>query len=122
MTKDVFHGNRKEANQKTVDIITEAINKLLNVQDHVVLAIPGGRSVSGIFKILKDNTIPWNKVHIFMVDERMVMIEDNESNFKLAKESFIQELVDKRELPEQNIHPFILSNGIESYENELINL
>jgi 6-phosphogluconolactonase len=122
MNKPVFYENLKETSKKAADIIAQSINKLLSTQEQVVLGIPGGRSVSRIFKKLKGKNIPWKKVHIFMIDERMVSIEDDESNFRLAMECFFGELIDKKKLPEQNIYPFIPGKGIKSYEKELKDL
>ena len=96
---EIIVDERKNLEEKAADIISESINKIAKDQEEVVLAIPGGRSVSGIFNQLKEKNIPWKKVHIFMVDERLVPIDHKESNFKLAKESFIEELIKKGLLP-----------------------
>ena len=53
MNRSIFYDNLKETSKKAADIIAQSINKLLNTQRQVVLGIPGGRSVSGIFKKLK---------------------------------------------------------------------
>ena len=85
MNKPIFYGNLKETSKKAADIIAQSINKLLSTQGQVVLGIPGGRSVSRIFQKLKGKNIPWKKVHIFMIDERMVNIEDVEGLAHWAK-------------------------------------
>lgn len=110
--------------EKAAEIISDSINILLKQQETVVLAVPGGRSVSGIFGQLKGKKIPWKKVHIFMVDERLVPINSKESNFKLVKKTLIWGLAKKGILPQKNIHPFIPNKnksdfGISSYKEEL---
>ena len=107
--------NKEEIDNKGAIIIEDAINALLKQQDKVVLAIPGGRSVSGIFEKLKTKAIDWQKVHIFMIDERLVDISDPESNFLLAKKSFLNELFDSAKMPETNAHPFIFNHNISDY-------
>ncbi len=114
----------KNLEEKAAEIISDSINTLLKQQETVVLAVPGGRSVSGIFGQLKVKKILWKKVHIFMVDERLVPINSKESNFKIIKENFIGELAKKGILPKKNIHPFILDKsksdcGISYYKEEL---
>ncbi len=121
MTKIISVNDLNEFNSKVADIIKESIERLLLKQEIVVFAVPGGRSVAGIFNKLKEKDISWNKVHIFMVDERIVPIDDPKSNFKIAKEHFIGELLDKGLLPEKNVHPFIIGEDleVESYAEEL---
>lgn len=124
MTRIIPFDNRTELEQKAVDIITDSIRGLLQSQEHVVLAVPGGRSVSGIFGLLREADIPWRKVHIFMVDERLVPVTNDDSNFKLAKEHFIGDLVKQQRLPKENVHPFTMDTatddfGISDYETEL---
>lgn len=108
-----------------LEIITTSIINILNKQEMLVLGVPGGRSVVGIFHLLKEaEDIPWEKVHIFMVDERFVALNNEESNFKLVKEIFTDKLIKKDKLYELNVHPFIMNKsmsdfGISEYENEL---
>ena len=116
MTKTILLDNINKFNNVAADVIKESIDKLLLKQDTVVFGIPGGNSVSGIFNKLKKKKIEWEKVHIFMVDERLVPIDNSQSNFKLAKENFIQELLGNGSLKKKNIHPFIIGND---YEAEL---
>lgn len=125
MTAIVSHKDKDELEKRAVDIISHSFNKLLQKQKTVVFGIPGGRSVPGIFRRLKEKNIPWEKVHIFMVDERLVFLNHPESNFKLAKENFIDELLIGGLLPAENIHPFVMDErkpdfGISDYENKLI--
>jgi len=119
MTKIISDKPREELEQEAANIIEQNIKSLLKDQDQVVFAIPGGRSVAGIFNNLKEKDIPWDKIHIFMVDERMVSITDKDSNYKLAKESFLDYLVSEKQLPKENIHPFEVDKGIEDYEAQL---
>ena len=123
----ILKGTREEMEQKAVEIISSSIKEILTKKDHVVFGIPGGRSVSGIFQKLLDADIDWNKVHIFMVDERLVAIEDKESNYKLAHFSFIGKLITQGKITASHLHPFIYQPsekdlGIKEYEKELSSL
>ncbi|MBS3115985.1 6-phosphogluconolactonase [Candidatus Woesearchaeota archaeon] len=110
---------KDQSDQKVVEIITFSLSKLLRTQQQVVFAIPGGRSVSGIFKLLKKAVIPWDNIHIFMIDERIAPLEDKESNFRLAKETFLDELVKNGKIRQENLHPFKVQEGVEKYQQEL---
>ena len=115
----IIEGGRDNLEKKAAEIIKTSIDLLLKQQDYVVFAIPGGRSVSGIFGYLKEQDIPWEKVHLFMVDEREVPITDEQSNYRQARETFIDELVQQGKLPEDNVHPYKKDEGIALYQVEL---
>jgi len=104
----IIHKEDSEELAKTaVDILAEAVNKLLRQQGQVILAIPGGRSVVAIWKLfVNEDRIPWNNVHIFMADERVVPPDHEDSNYKLAFEMFLQKLIDTKKMPKENVHPF----------------
>lgn len=125
MAKIISCKSKRELDMDAVKIIEDSVNRLLKTQKYAVLAIPGGRSIAGIFKILESHhKLPWDKVHIFMADERLVPIDDEQSNFKLAWDSFIRNLIEHGTLPKENVHPFVMDNdstdsGISNYEKEL---
>jgi 6-phosphogluconolactonase len=105
-------------------IIKTFINKVLLNKDNVIFDICGGRSVAKIFSLLINENIPWDKVHIFFVDERLVNLDNKYSNFKLAYDSFINVLIDKGKINRKNIHPFIytheINRDLENYKPELL--
>jgi len=120
----IINAKRKELEIKAANLITSKIHEYLKTQSHVILAIPGGRSISGILSLLKHQNIPWDKVHIFMVDERLPQTNDSDSNFKQAEKDFLEYLVKQNKIPGTNLHPFTYFNfpeekGLEAYKNEL---
>ena len=106
---------KEKIGKKVADILAEAISKTIRNKDQVVVAFPGGRSVAAVFDVLKEKEIDWNNVHLFMVDERMVKLDNEDCNFKLLKE----ELIGHINIPEENVHPFMVEEGIKAYEEEL---
>jgi len=115
---------REAIDQKVTQLIVSKIHELLKTQDKVILGIPGGRSFLGIFDLLKKQTVPWGKVHIFMVDERLVDTDSPQSNFRQAWDACIQYLVEDFDLPRENMHPYTYYNqpveeGLEAYKTEL---
>ena len=76
----------EELSSKAKDLFVDAVKK--KIKEKVIVAIPGGRSVVGMFEKFDINDPDWSKVEIFMIDERMVGIDDKESNFRQAKELF----------------------------------
>jgi 6-phosphogluconolactonase len=117
---------KEEIDRQAAGVIEDAIGRLLEYQDYVVLAVLGGTSVSGIFEQLKSRKIPWQRVHVFMVDERLVPLDNPESNYRQVYDTLLSELITRDELPEGNVHPFVLDkkrqdNGVSAYEEELKN-
>lgn len=119
-------GKRDEMELKAADIIASSISELIKKNGRVVLAVPGGRSVSGIFQILSEQDIDWSKVHLFMVDERLVPLSHPESNYNLVKDAF-GDLLSEGLMDSKNLHPFIMDEsksdfGISNYSNILNSL
>jgi 6-phosphogluconolactonase len=115
---------RKNLELKAAQLIARKIREYLKNQNQVTIAIPGGTSVTGIFKLLLKQKILWKKVHIFMIDERLVSTSHQDSNFLLAKNTFIDFLTENYILPKANAHPFIYyklpkEQAIKAYKNEL---
>ncbi len=116
---------REDCDEEAVSIITQILKETVKKKKQAVMAIPGGSSVLGIFSRLKSislqepNKIPWKQVHIFLVDERLVLLTSKESNYRLAEDNFLRELKERKIIPEENIHPFREEKGIEKYQEEL---
>jgi 6-phosphogluconolactonase len=105
--------------KKAALVIMQSINSVLKSKKNAVVGVCGGRSAASIFQALKMTKMPWKNVHFFMVDERLVPIDNNESNFKLAFDNFL-----KSEVPKKNIHPFVfnpekMDKGIKDYSMQL---
>lgn len=118
----ILRGERAQLDAKAAWILVEAIQSLLEVKSKVIVAVPGGRSVCGIFqKLAEDDGIDWPRVHLFMVDERLVPPDHPESNFRLVAESL------GGRVPATSLHPFVYDaaaedNGVGEYERQLVQL
>jgi len=119
---NVIQSSKIECEMQAAEIIAQKLNELASKKEHVVFGICGGTSVKGIFSHLLNKEIQWNKIHIFMVDERCVSLNSLESNYKLAYDTFIHRLIEQYKLPQENAHPFIYDStnaysGLKKYEN-----
>ncbi|BDC50854.1 6-phosphogluconolactonase [Bryobacterales bacterium F-183] len=75
----------------------------LTLSGHASFAVSGGSTPKLMFQALAElskDTLDWNRVHLFWVDERAVPPSDPDSNYKLAKDY----LIDPAGIPESNIH------------------
>ena len=64
------------------------------------VALAGGSTPKGVYSLLAEEKLPWDKVHIFFGDERHVPPTDPESNYRMANES----LLTKVPIPPGNVH------------------
>ena len=66
-------------------------------------ALSGGRTPVGLYRKLSGvkEMLPWDKTHIFLVDERFVSFEHRDNNYRMLKETFL----DYVPIPQGNIHP-----------------
>jgi 6-phosphogluconolactonase len=76
------------------------------------LAISGGYSPMAMFLYFAQAEFPWDRVHIFWVDERGVPPTDSQSNYRLARETW---LVPAR-VPETNVHRIFTELGPQEAE------
>ena len=121
----LYNSDRAVLDGTASDFFACQTKKILAGKDFVVWAMPGGRSVSGIFRALSQRgDIPWGKIHFFIVDERLVPPGDIESNYRLLEENLTGDLLKKGAISRENIHPFIFEpdkddNGSGDYRREL---
>jgi 6-phosphogluconolactonase len=70
------------------------------------IAISGGNTPKGMFALLADRgqpffaKMPWDKLHLFWVDERCVPPTDKESNYRMTNEAMLS----KVSLPAAQVH------------------
>lgn len=83
------------------------------------LAISGGSSPALMFGYFSWLPFTWDRVHVFWVDERGVPPEDEQSNFRLARDTWFQ----KAGFPAANIHRIEAERppleAAELYEHEI---
>lgn len=114
----IIRGDRADLEKKAAWILAENLQYLLTEQRRVVLALCGGRNIAGILRYFARESVDWERVHIFMVDERLVPPDHPDSNFRLIRDALgeIQSLA--------TLHPFLFlpdhpDRGAREYSSEL---
>ncbi len=90
---ELIEGSQKLLAKKAASILYNTTIRLLREKKNVVIAVPGGRSVASIYENFQDYTLPWNRVHMFLLDERLVTAGHPDSNYKLVSEHMGSEVV-----------------------------
>lgn len=80
--------------------VIEILETVLAGQDKATLAISGGSTPKLMFEKLAATKFPWDRVHLFFVDERCVPPTDDQSNYKLANDHWFQ----PGHFPQRNVH------------------
>lgn len=95
--------NAAEMNAFAAEKFIEIGNKAIKENGRFSVALAGGSTPKSLYRLLTSekyvNRIEWKKVFFFFGDERNVLPEDEESNFKMAKENLLAPL----NVSEQNV-------------------
>jgi 6-phosphogluconolactonase len=94
------HPGPVEAAQACAQRILKKLESVHAARATSTLAISGGSSPRLMFEIFSRTTFPWDKVHLFWVDERIVPPTDPQSNYKLAFDTWLG----PTHFPPANIH------------------
>lgn len=105
-------------------LLCEKLREALAAKRQVNVAVPGGRNVAKIFQVMQGEEVDWQRVHFFIIDERLVPIEHPDSNYKLLQDNFIEPLARTGRISPGNAHPFIMDisvadRGAKRYEEVL---
>lgn len=80
--------------------IVETLAQVLQTEVVATLAVSGGTAVQLLFPRLVAAGLPWERIHVFWVDERAVPPDHEQSNYRLANEL----LLSPARIPVPNIH------------------
>jgi len=90
--------------QRSVELFVAEAQKAIKTKDAFYVAISGGHTPKRFFELLGEvpqaNSLPWDKIRLFWVDERYVDADSQWSNYKLAADTFLAKVA----IPEENIH------------------
>lgn len=89
---------------------------------YFVAALSGGKTPVDFYMKLAGfkEPLPWNKTHIFLIDERFVPFNDEDSNYRMLRKTVLDHVT----IPQENIHPISTSTphpqiSARKYEEEL---
>jgi len=87
--------------KRAAGVIAADAREAIATYGRFLMAVSGGRTPWIMLRALANEPIPWDKVHIFQVDERIAPAGDPDRNLTHLRES----LLERAPLPEQNLHP-----------------
>jgi 6-phosphogluconolactonase len=68
------------------------------------LALSGGSTPRRLYEVLATEhaDLPWKHIHVFWGDERFVPCDSEDSNYRMARETLLDEVA----IPDTNVHPW----------------
>ncbi len=94
-TQDVAQAAREACGR-----MAKSIHDAIRDRGTAAIALSGGSSPLDAYRLLSQEAIDWNKVHVYWVDERAVPPAHERSNYAQAKKA----LLDPAKVPEANVH------------------
>lgn len=87
------------------------------------MALSGGKTPVELYRRLAEahETLPWDQTHLFLVDERFLPLNDQDSNYGMLRETLLTGI----SMPDENLHPIRTGTSdpmaaADQYEQELI--
>jgi 6-phosphogluconolactonase len=109
---------------KALDIFAESAKQAIDGKDVFHVAISGGKTPRRFYELLgttaDGSSLPWDKTELFWVDERCVAPQSQDSNYRLANETFLK----KVPISPKNVHRIMGESGnynqaVEDYDRAL---
>ena len=86
---------------RAAERIARVAREAVMARGRCALAFSGGTTPSRAFRALAGEDVPWDRVHLFQVDERVAPSGDPERNYFHLKEALIGRIA----IPSANVHP-----------------
>jgi len=90
--------SEQEFIDSSVRALSERIHQNIDEYGRAIVGLSGGSTPRPIYSALGKCAIPWDKVSVFLVDERYVGADDTDSNQKLVRDT----LLSSAPIPEEN--------------------
>jgi len=105
---------------RAAERIAQVARDAVTQRGHCALAVSGGTTPWRALRALSVEDLPWDRVHLFQVDERVAPFGDTERNYFHLREA----LIDRIAIPPANVHPMPvededLDEGARRYESIL---
>ena len=121
--KKIITSDSKRLAEKGAEIFCKTAKEVIAAKNRFAVAISGGSTPRAMHRLLAQepflSDIPWQNIHLFWVDERMVAFDHPDSNFGSAKKDFLNNIP----IPPDQVHPMpamsVPEEGVEKYQEEI---
>jgi 6-phosphogluconolactonase len=109
---------------RAVQLFVRTAHEAIQLRGSFRTAISGGHTPERFFRFLattsESKALPWDRIHVFWVDERYVPPDSEASNYRLAASTFL----DRVRIPPANVHRIPteqedINEGVRVYERTI---
>ena len=93
--------NPEQVAKRAAAVIIADAREAIEQRGRFLMAVSGGRTPWVMLRELAKEQLPWDRVHVFQVDERVAPAGDPDRNLTHLHES----LLEQAPIPPENIHP-----------------
>tara|TARA_Y100000310_G_C20505600_1_gene726254 strand:- start:48 stop:743 length:696 start_codon:yes stop_codon:yes gene_type:complete len=101
------------------ELLVERLTQSIEEFGHAIIGLSGGSTPKPIYEELGKQPIDWDKVTVFLVDDRYVEADDDDSNQKLVRDTLLRNAA----IPEEQIifpnTTIPINECIDDYEQRL---
>lgn len=101
--------DRQQLCQAAAERWAELAAESIRARNGFHVALAGGSTPEPVYRLLRDRSLEWGKIHLYWGDERAVPADHPDSNYRMVKEA----LLDHITIPAENIHPMNVHSDIE---------
>lgn len=110
----------EDLQEATANAVCDLVKSVVETTGKFRIALAGGSTPRRLYEILAQRDLPWQQMHFFWGDERNVAHDDEDSNYRMARET----LLDHVSVPADQIHAVPVDVGrawstAEQYEEML---
>lgn len=88
---------------RALAIVVDKLNTAVAERGIGTIALSGGSTPKPLYEKLAEQSLPWDKIHVFWGDERYVPADHPDSNQRMARLAWL----DKVAIPASNLHPMM---------------
>jgi len=91
MIEERIFSSAADCNRAVADSLTSSLRHTLETNGQASFAVSGGRTPVGVFDLISEVDLAWNRVHLTTIDERWVSPGDEASNERLVRDHLMQD-------------------------------
>ena len=102
------------------DVANQALKIILSVSEENIetngyfrIVLAGGTTPKKIYQLLAKQSCEWEKWHLYLGDERCLPVNDPDRNSEMIRKTLLQKI----DIPKENVHFISAENGAESAAN-----
>jgi len=108
MKKLIYNSNLENLSLQTVDNFFSFVRKIGKDKKEIFIALSGGTSLNNFYEnlLILSSSLEknyWDKIKFCFADERVVSLNDEDSNYKQLKETFLDSLIEKKLISQKQI-------------------